>query len=481
MKLAFAILFSLCLLTPIAAQESPLLRAEITDTPFQQYLTYRKYRVETQDHRSITGGFVHGPGHHAAAIAAFVLDDVGMPYAVFKRGDTRLSRAERRESYVKVGWIAGRLDKAGASGAKIALDELAEEVGGSVVPASFHPLGSTLSPTMPFESSECDSYFAAVVQLTGQPYGDGGSMEAVGLIGPLLRSAQAALLTLDGEEICDAGRARTMFARGLDSIGFIPQLGVYVHDHPQLKARFDSCGLGAPSDPRQQVRGVAISPQLLVQPQPTTSESRINDVVCTSRSEIALDPDISMVAAQTRHAVRTDRLTPILKEFPNQYLHTNYDRAKVAVYFVDPVRGPVVQLTPQLFPAQAFAPSSAANPPIRRLDISDVKVSRGQNPVVELREHFAGRLRTLSAKTGASGGQSDLYYHFLACETEPAEGFMPLSQAIRECRTGQGDAQTEATLLRLADSLQWIPSLNLSLEEARTQLTLDGAAPRQKP
>jgi hypothetical protein len=542
MKLLRALTLGVCLLSPSLAEEASILKAEITGTPFKQYLTYQTYRVETSSHQTFEGGFVYGPGHHAAAIAALVLDEKGMPYAVFKRGDTRLSRAERKESYVKVGWIAGRLDKPGASGAKIALDELAEEVGGAVVEGSFRRLGDKLSCTMPFESTEGDSYFSALVQLSGKPYGDGGSMEVVGLIGPLLKPAKEALIALDGEEICDSGRARTMYARNFDAIGFIPQLGVYVQDHPKMLRAFNSLGMGTPIDPRPLVRGSKIDNKLLVPPKPTTQESRINDVICTSRRQIPLNSDSWMVAAKTRHAIRAlsvryvqggvgpgiktsaalgsdafeqntnssgkdpalsvvDEVTPLLKEFPNEYLHTNYDRAKVVVYFLDPVQGPVVVLNSQVHPVQAFGPKSDSMrlprsmsrkqsdldsrlppPPtavsfaeVTRLDVSDRKVARDQDPILQLSEEFPGKLRRLGAKSGASGGQSDLYYHYLACETtqlqdKAGQQLVTLSEAIRLCRTGDGDSQTEAALVRLADSLNWIPSLQMDVEQAKQLL-----------
>lgn len=517
MKLLRALTLGVCLLSTSLAEEASILKAEITGTPFKQYLTYQTYRVETSSHQTLEGGFVYGPGHHAAAIAALVLDENGMPYAVFKRGDTRLSRAERKESYVKVGWIAGRLDKPGSSGAKIALDELAEEVGGAVVEGSFRPLGDKLSCTMPFESTEGDSYFSALVQLSGKPYGDGGSMEVVGLIGPLLKPAKEALTALDGEDICDSGRARTMYARSFDAIGFIPQLGVYVQDHPKLLRAFNSLGMGSPIDPRSLVKGNKIDNKLLVPPKPTTQESCINDVVCTSRRQIPLNSESWMIAAKTRHAIRAlsvrhvpggveprtktsavEKLTPLLKEFPNEYLHTNYDRAKVVVYFLDPVQGPAIVLNSLVHPVQAFGPKSDSRrlargmsmkesdldsrlppPPtavsfaeVTRLDVSDMKVARDQDPIVQLSGEFPGKLHRLGAKSGASGGQSDLYYHYLACETtqpqdKAGQELVTLSEAIRLCRTGHGDSQTEAALLRLADSLNWIPSLQMDVDQAK--------------
>jgi len=71
----------------------------------------------------------------------------------------------------------------------------------------------------------------------------------------------------------------------------------------------------------------------------------------------------------------------------------------------------------------------------------------------------------------ASAGQSDLRYHFYAAHVEKPRGngsFMPLAEALRRCRAeGDGDAHTEALLLRLASKLGWIPSLGMTVPEAR--------------
>lgn len=176
-----------------------------------------------------------------------------------------------------------------------------------------------------------------------------------------------------------------------------------------------------------------------------------------------------MVDARIRHAVKGEG--PVGGDFASQYLKLDYDRAKVALYYLDSEQGPMVEMTEQVRPALAFAPGS---PAVRRRDLRDVPVPRGLDAMIAsgALEKMFGRLGSLAPGNAASSGQSDLFYHYFACQIPPprasaaATNFVPLGQAIRLTRQGHGDAQTEATLLRLADRLEWIPQLGMSREQA---------------
>lgn len=451
--------------SPTGPQDQ-VVKAEVIGVPFEGFLKYKSYRVELVEGGQCThytGGFVHGPGHHISAIAALAFDEQMKPHPILKSGDTRLSRADRQKPYVQDGFIAGRMDKVGAESSKIALAELAEEVGGEVVPGTFQPLGQRVVPTMPFESTESDAYFMAAVHISGNPFGDGGSMELTDLIGPKIMTTSEAIRAMDEGKVSEASRTRTMFGRSFDAIGYIPQLEVYVQEHPALASRFDTLGLGPVVDLR-----VAEAASRF--PEPKTPgdnlESRVNHVVCSQRQEVALSDQARMVNAKTRHAVNENGvITPLDAEFANQYLQLDYDRAKIGTYYIDPQRGPMLQMTRQARPALAFAPES---PDVLRLDVADIQIRKDEETAPE-------GSRPLGNASGASAGQTDLYYHFFAREvTAPEhpdkEGFLPLAQAIRLCREGQGDAQTEALCERLADDLQWIPNLEMSVDQARKLL-----------
>ena len=434
---------------------------------FDGFLKYRTYHLAVAQ-QEFEGGFVHGPGHHIAAVAGLVFDEKLMPHAILKSGDTRLSRAERSESYVMDGFIAGRMDKAGARSSKIALAELAEEVGGEVVGDTFRPLGQVVSPTMPLESTEGDNYFMAAVELSGKPLGDGGGMEVADLIGPKIVTPDQLFDALQKGLVSEVGRTQTLFSRAFDAIGYLPQLDLYVHDHPALVERFDTLGLDPLEDLRSQLTG---SP--LPEPAPgggSTLESRINEVVVHRREVIETGPQSRMVCATTSHAVRDeDGLTVLENEFANQYLQLDYDRVKLVTFYRDPEQGPMVRMPEAPRPALAFAPG---NPPVMRRDVVDVAVSREKT----LEAQLPPDAFLLGRGGGASAGQSDLYYHFAArevshLEPEQLESYYPLSEAIRLCRCGEGDAQTEALLRRLSRYLEWIPNLSLSVSQARALLS----------
>lgn len=486
--------------------------ADLRSTLFDKFLKYKTFRVALRDGQAYQGGFVYGPGHHSSAMAALVLDARGLPYAVFKSGDTRLGRATRNQPYVATSGIAGRWDHQGHSAGEIVLGELSEEVGGQVVEGTFRRLGDQLSPTMPFESTECDDYFMAAVEITGDPYGDGGLMEAVGLIGPSFYSPAAAIAAMDSRQIFDAGRARTMLGRAWDSIGFLPQLGLYVQDHPRLRARFTTLGLGEPWDIRGIARGGSVP---VVSPGHSDDpRSRITTVSVDKASNIELGGGARMVDARIRHAYYSHdpfffaspqlerlceqatgewksapeaNLVALGPDFASQFLQLDYDRAKVAVYY-NSDQGPMVEMVPQARPALAFAPGS---PPVVRRDIRDILVEKAgreelptetpaqserrrlflDSSIRGLEGKLPGQIFVLAAANGASSGQSDLFYHYLGCRLDRApdggvEHFLPLAQAIELCREGQGDSQTEATLLRLADAEDWIPELGMSRHDA---------------
>lgn len=457
--------------TPMPAETyEGVVSSEVVDVPFNGFLKYKTYDVSISKEGILEryrGGFVHGPGHHIAAVAAFAFDEAMTPHPILKTGDTRLSRAERKESYVLDGFIAGRMDHKGYDSSKIALAELAEEVGGEVVGQTFRKLGPGVTPTMPFESTESDNYYLAAVQLSGNPYGDGGGMEVVDLIGPKISAPLEALRSMDEGKVSEAGRTRVLFGRGFDQIGYIPQLGVYAQDHPELAKRFQTLGLGEVSDIRSQIKASHLPGQ---RPPADTLEAKINDAVTVQRREVNLDSGSRMVDAKTKHAFNDNgQVTAVGKEFPNQYLKLDYDRAKLATYYIDPENGPMVHMSSSARPALAFAPES---PKVIRKDFEDVPISRDREALGQMPEGT----RSLGQAGGASAGQSDLYYHFMAREVAvpenpTAEGFVPISQAIALCRSGEGDAQTEALCERLCDDLEWIPNLELSVSQARRLLT----------
>lgn len=474
---------------PIHQVGDRVLEARITGAPFAKYLTYQNYLVRIGKAPAYQGGFVYGPGHHISALAALIFDPRGTPYATFKSGDTRLSRALRGEPYVATSGIAGRWDKKGVSAGDIVLAELAEEVGGRPVEETFRRLGDSLSPTMPLESTESDEYFMAAVELDGTPYGDGGQMEVLGLIGPVFYSPWQAIRAMDDGSISDSARARTMFARAWDAIGYLPELEVYVHDYPELRARFDTLGLGP-------VKESWLDSYFSEIPAPRKRDgslaSRVNTVSVINHQRVPLGEGLEMMDARIQHAVRdTAGKTPLEPSFASQYLRTDYDRAKVAVYYLDPEKGPMVEMTPQARPALAFAPGDLK---VVRRDLRDLQVPKSMGSVryhvrqpsevetwdefavsVSLRQVLPETPELLSPLNAASSGQSDLFYWSFACRIDPPAGrsrdhFVTLAEAIRLCRTGHGDAQSEATLLRLATHLDWLPQLGMARSTVYSRL-----------
>lgn len=438
----------------------------LVDTPFSKFLQYRIFEVITP-----TGpqrvGILNGPGHDCAAVAAVVLDPEARPYMVLKTGDARISRVMRGEPYLKLGCIAGRLDKEGAHAAKIALAELAEEVGGEVVDDSFRPLGQWLTPTMPFESSESDANFLSLVQLTGSAQGDGGGMEIEGLIGPVFLPFLEGFAAMEAGTVGDAGRAMTLYQRCADSMGYVPELQTWIYDHPGLLERFDTLGLGAPLDPRSAPRSERI-PENFVAHGPA---AEVDGAAWIERQNHRL-PKGSLVEGKTVHTQRVGQ--PVGKEFANQLLSLDYDRAKIVDYFIDPQLGPLVRFQAAERPVLAVkgsllyeeqrTPGWKENNALRRLDVEDIQVARGEGPPSK-------DLEKLGEPCGASSGQCDLYYHFyarphveLAVDTQD---WIPLSKALEFCRSGQGDSQTEAALLRLSRRLAWLPTLKMSVTQAQ--------------
>lgn len=442
--------------------------AEQLELLFDGYLKYNTFRVEIDRLTKIQifrGGYVHAPGHHSVALAPLVLDQDKRPRAVLKRGDGRLSRVQRGVSAFKVGTVAGRLDKKGANAAAVAEAELKEEVGGTLVAGTFSPLGKTLNPTMPEESTECDRYFSAVVNLGGMPTGDGGFMEVVEFLGALPVKPSKALEMIDGGEVSDGARARTLFGRAFHSIGYLPEFEVYVEDFPELQERYDTLGLGP-------VKDIRTAPSQEIG---SYKDVTIDGGIGTKKvNRVEVADDREMVDARAYNIMDTPEGEKTGETYDSEYLSTKYDRAKLAIYYRDPQIGPMVRLELQSKPILAFAPEE---PNILRFDVEDIKINRDQP--VEIKS-----MTLLGAPSSASSGQSDLYYHLYAQRVERIPTgekgkFYPLAEALRFCRTGHGDVQTEALLLRLAEKLEWEPTLGMSYEEVRAYT--EGAASKSKP
>lgn len=439
----------------------------LLETPFSKFLQYRVFEVVTPSGPQRVG-VLNGPGHDCAAVAAVVLDSEARPLMVLKTGDARISRVMRGETYLKLGSVAGRLDKEGANAAKIALAELAEEVGGQVVADSFRPLGLWLTPSMPFESSESDANYFSLVQLTGTAQGDGGGMEVEGLIGPVFLNFLDGFAAMESGAVGDAGRAMTLYRRCADSMGYVPELQTWIFDHPRLLERFQTLGLGAPLDPRQAPRSPHIPDDFV----PQGAAAQVDGAAWSRRLDHKL-AEGSLVEGETIHTHRGGQ--QLGGEFANQLLSLDYDRAKIVDYFLDPQLGPLVRFTLGERPVLAVKGSLLhkeqrtgtwkENTALRRLDVLDVKFARGDGPP-------ARGLEKLGEPCGASSGQCDLYYHFYARPhldlPADAQDWIPLSKALEFCRTGQGDSQTEAALLRLARRLAWLPNLGMSVAQARS-------------
>ena len=442
-------------------QEKPY---RITQTLFDGFLKYQTYKFQTVVYGSpeeLEGGFVFGPGHHTAAMAGLLFNGENKPLVVLKTGDLRFTRLERGEPYKLDGCVAGRMDKMGASTIDIALAELAEEVGGEVVGSSFRPLGKELTPTMPLESTECDTYFVAAVRVLSKPSGDGGKMEVPELIGAKVVSPSEAWKLFSGGRVSDGARTQVMFGRAFDSIGYVPTHDLFVQDFPELAGRFQTLGLGETWDPRLENLESEVPPAPKDDNNPM---SRINSAQAVERRTVPL-PSGEMVDAEIRHAIKTgDTLTPVGNTFSSQFLKLEYDRVKVAEYYQDPESGPMVKMKTRIRPVMAFAPGK---PRTYRLDVDDLPVPRNENFLEKMENTI-----TLGSPSGASSGQSDLYYHYAATEVKKpekptGEGFVTLGEAIRLCRSGHGDAQTEALLLRLAHHLKWNPNLSMSWEDLK--------------
>jgi hypothetical protein len=464
---------------PMAQVTAPqVLGAKLTGAPFDKFLKYRTFELTIKRHgglETLQVPLVNGPGHDVAAVASIVVDSSGQPFMLLKTGDTRISRTLRQDDYVKLGSVAGRLDKVGADFTKIGLAELTEEVGGEVVNDSLRRLGQQLSPSMPLESTESDASFVAMVRLNGVAAGDGGGMELPGLIGPLFLSPAAGWQAINSGEVSDAGRCQMTFGRAFDALGYIRELGVYVQDHPRLRSRFDTLGLGEPVDPRRQAPASEIPPP----PVPSGSlESQVNAGMYTECSTVPVGPGAAMLDGKSVHAVAG---TPVGTPFANQLLTLRYDRAKLLQFQVSE-QGPLVRMPVSERPSmavRALALSQECEEPgdpeswLRR-DVLDLKVSRDQPVGEQLVQQCPGSTPVqLGAATTASSGQCDMKYSYWATPAPAGvdhNEFVPLSEALRLCRSGQGDAQTEAALLRLADHLQWIPTLGMSVENARRLL-----------
>lgn len=429
---------------------------------FSKFLQYRVFDFEGQK-----VGVLNGPGHDCAAVAAVVLDSQSRPYMVLKTGDARMSRVLRHDTYLKWGCIAGRLDKAGASASKIALAEISEEVGGKVVADSFRPVGNWMTPTQPYESSECDANFFSLIQLGDAPKGDGGGMEVEGLIGPLFLRFQDGFAAMEDGRVGDAGRAMTLYRRCADWMGYVPELDRWVYDHPRLQQRYTTLGLGSPYDPRKDGQSKAIPANFV----PGGPAAAIDGAAWTECEKVKLDEHSQMLDGKTQHTAHSVAQGA---PFTNQLMQSDYDRAKIVTYTVDPEKGPLVRLSQNPRPIAVLKQSLQGehqadrkeNHELLQFDVDDVKFARGGSP----QDLYDTPLQQLGQACGASSGQSDIYYHFYARQTKRAPEMMPIAEAIQQCRTGQGDAQTEALLLRLCRQLHWIPTLDLSVEQAQQML-----------
>lgn len=452
------------------------------------------------------------PGHDSTHVATMRLRGDGPPTLVYKDGDTRPAAALRGTPYVATGIIAGSLDHEGVDAEATALVEIAEEVGGKPL-GKLVRLGGAM-PTMPvtdgdgsIASSESDNYFVGVLSdEQGDIAGDGGGLEVVGLIKPVELSVAEAIEKMDSGGMRENARARVALQRGLDKVGFVPQLGLWVRDlSPALQQRFDNLGLGELYDPR-----TATTPAVMPEEPEATKPSgpppenmhlasKIDGVDLGAPKLVELAGDAQMIDGKVSHLADdgTGKKVHVGRPTPVQTLHTDHDRMKLAQFYVDPKLGPMVRL--ELVERPIIAAKNAMTGGAEsalRLDVADLRVPLPKVTVkdgqvvgaddvdADARTHAleialaaspGAKVSVLSAPSYASPGQADLRYHFLAAQVDAktaGPGFVPLADALTLMRSGDaGDANTEALLLRLADALGWIPQLGMTVEQARGSLS----------
>jgi hypothetical protein len=426
---------------------------------FDGYMKLRRFRFRFAGEERTTD-VLSGPGHDVSIVAAFTLDANGVLSAVLKGGDTRPPRTLRGEPYVKIGTIGGRLDHQTHDASQIAAAEIAEEIGAELTEGSLVPLGSVPSPTMPDESTEADRYFFALVTFSDRhAAGDGEGMELPGLLHPVTMPIADALAAIDAGKIGEAARARVAYSRALSVIGWSPLLGGFVDD-----PAWDTLGLGPRIDPRPLARDPGTPPR------PSLSLAGMSMHV---KREISLRDGLRMMEARASHlAIDWSRVGP---PFTMQFLSVPYDRAKVVVWARGEGGRPLVRFEPrmrwQLLVKRDLLPAEVREGAIhpRARDLLDVKVGT-KNPEGTLEKMLAIRgldpkgLVRLGAPSDASPGQSDLRHHFFALEIEPANDLIPLVEALRAIRGGEGDAAAEAALLRLSALIGHVPELDLLLE-----------------
>lgn len=439
---------------PIAAA------AQIEAELFSGYMKLRRARATFQVEgttQSERGLLLSGPGHDVVIVAAVMFDPVGQPHLVFKGGDTRPARTLRGEPYVKVGSIGGRLDHAGVGLGETAILELAEETGARVEGGAIWALSRVASPTMPELSTEADHYYAAVVHFPegARPTGDGGGMELTSVLRPVAYEAAQALAAIDAGVVGEGARARVAATRALACLGYLPLLGRFVDElSPTWRGRFDPLGL-----PRAERAALPKGPITFP---PFTAPA----LGCTLEDRQVIDADDGLVFRDSLATHRDSAGLALGAPYRVQFLHTPRDLVKVVRFAPDPIEGARVELTfrtsvPLAAKALALAGEWAGGEALAvRSDVDQLELSPSDlAPAQRVAAHWPGRVAPLGVAADASPGQSDLRYHFYSVEQVRASAGVPLREAIRRLRSGDGDAAAECALYRLADQLGYVPEL----------------------
>jgi hypothetical protein len=456
------------------------------DAPFRGYMSLRRFVAAGAESSPLA--VLSGPGHDVALVAALALDPRGELEVVLKGGDTRPPRVLRGEPYVKIGVVGGRLDHPGMDAQAIAALEVEEEVGARVLEGGVFGLGAPV-PTQPDVSTEADRPVLCLLapDFAERPQGDGGGMELPGLLRPLRMPLPAALLAFDDGRVGEAARARVTHARALERIGYLAELGVWLHDLPaEVRGAWRPLGLEAPIDPRDRLRPREAS---VSAPEEQGVAAEVDDVQLDVEREVRLDGGAVFLAARATHRIRrAEGSQAVGRPFPIQFLHLPDDRLKLTVFAEHPARGPLVLLEPRLraalrVRARALADEVAGAPPIpeEALEVLDLSIPALDAPgpaVIAARCQAAAaaaltargleaHVLPLGASSDASPGQSSQRHHFLAARVSPGaldSRFVPLAEALLAARTQGADAAAEAALLRLAALLGWIPSLERSAQ-----------------
>ncbi len=290
-------------------------------------------------------------------------------------------------------------------------------------------------------------------------------MELKGLMRPQVLSIEEALQGVSQGLFGEAARILVCLRRALHHLGYLPQLGCFAAElSEELAKKFQTI-----KSDGVDWRGYRQKGGPLPEEDPVALASQVTQAQYQVKSELKDSSGDRFLDLMAEHHTQSGQKAGA--SYPAQVLDAKEDETIVLCYYqAAPGQEPLVKLGSRSYPCLTAKDILQGNQP-QELSLPCLDSFMGdpglKNSAEIVTQNYPKQPKQHLFSCDASPGQSSLRYHLYAVPLpDSSEGLVPLGEAIARCQKEGAEAATGAALWALADCLDWIVELGVSISDA---------------